>query len=215
VVRHLTTAEFLLSARLRLSARLSAADTERPQPARAVMIGIHVAQLLLSAQGTARRYTFDEPGQALGEPNVVGRVHGEATLLRTGRGILADCEFETELSAECARCLEGAVVTVTGRFQEEFVPAVDVRTGAMIEDADETFRIGEDHVLDLGEAIRQHVLMAAPLQPLCRADCRGLCTQCGANLNHATCGCTPSPEASPFGALRTLLEQEEGQAHRA
>jgi uncharacterized protein len=179
------------------------------------MIDIHVAQLLQAPQGTFRRYSLEEPAEALDEPTVVGPVRGEASLLRTGRGILADCQFATELLAECARCLEEAVVTVADRFQEEFVPSVDVRTGATIEDADDTFRIGEDHVLDLGEAIRQHVLMAAPLRPLCRADCRGLCAECGVNLNSTVCQCAPSPESSPFGALRVLLEQDEGRAHRA
>ena len=181
------------------------------------MIGVNVAQLLKLPQGTARQCAFDEEASALGEAGVAARVRGQASLVRTGRGILADCRFETALAAECARCLEATTTPVAGRFQEEFLPTVDVRTGVPLADdpESEAFPIGDDHVLNLGEAIRQHVLMAAPLQPLCRPDCRGLCPDCGQDLNQGPCGCAPATDGSPFNALRELLDNTEDRARRA
>ncbi len=172
------------------------------------MIAVNVAQLLLSPHGTTRRFTFEEAAAALDEPSVVGPVRGECSLMRTGHGILTDCRFETALAQECARCLEPATSVVAGRLQEEFLPTVDVRTGAPLPATPEAdaFPIGDDHVLDLGEAIRQHVLMAAPLQPLCRPDCQGLCVGCGRNRNEAACDCAPTGEESPFYALKQLLD---------
>jgi uncharacterized protein len=181
------------------------------------MIGVNVAQLLMLPQGTERRCSFDEEASALGEAGVVAPVRGQASLVRTGPGILANCQFETALAGECARCLEATTTPVSGRFQEEFVPTVDVRTGVPLPDEveSEAFPIGEDHVLNLGEAIRQHVLMAAPLQPLCRPDCRGLCPECGHNLNEGACGCAPVTAGSPFNALRQLLENTEDRVRGA
>ena len=184
---------------------------------RTPVTAIHVAQLLQQPQGATRQVTFEEEPRVLGEPSVVAPVRGEATLLRTGRGILANCRFETALAVECGRCLEPTVVPVSGRLQEEFIPSVDVRSGAPIENEPdaETFLIGDDHVLDLSEAIRQHVLMNAPLQPLCRPECRGLCPDCGVDLNERACDCPPVEVGSPFDALRQLMIDGGDQARRA
>jgi uncharacterized protein len=182
------------------------------------MIGINVAQLLQQPQGTVRQFAFDEDPDVLDETCIVGRVRAEGTLTRAGAGVLADCRFETALAGECARCLENAVTPVVGRFQEQFVPTVDVRTGIPLpEDRPdgEEFQIDANHVLDLGEALRQHVLTATPLQPLCRPDCRGLCAQCGCNLNERACNCAPSASGSPFAALKQLLDEPGDQARGA
>ena len=181
------------------------------------MIAVNVAQLLLSTQGATRRFAFEEEAAALDEPAVVAPVRGDCTLMRTGHGILADCRFETALAQECARCVEPATSIVSGRLQEEFLPTVDVRTGAPLPSVADTdqFPIGDDHVLNLGEAIRQHVLLAAPLRPLCRPDCQGLCPACGQNLNEARCACDPTDEDSPFNALKQLLDATEESASGA
>jgi uncharacterized protein len=175
------------------------------------MLQFNVSQSLLAPQGTRRHWTFDEDAAVLREPSIVGSVQGEVTFTRTQQGILAGCQFETTMALECGRCLEPAIVAVSGEFQEEFVQAVDVRSGAPLPqspDAD-AFTIDENHYLDLGEAIRQSVLMAAPLQPLCRPDCRGLCPRCGQNLNERACACEPTLADSPFHALRELLKPTE------
>src|SRR5581483_5948846 len=170
------------------------------------MLQFNVSQLLLAPQGTRRHWPFDEDAAALQEPSIVGRVTGVVTFTRTQRGLLADCQFATTLALECGRCLEPATVPISGQFQEEFVQAVDVRSGAPLAESPDAdaFTIDENHGLDLGEAIRQSVLMATPLQPLCRPDCRGLCMRCGQNLNEQACACEPSLADSPFYALQNL-----------
>jgi uncharacterized protein len=181
------------------------------------MIAVNVAQLLQAVQGTTRRLTIEEEAHALGEEAIVGPVRAECSLLRTGHGILADCRFETQLAMECGRCLEPATVRVAGRLQEEFLPTVEVRTGAPLPDPPDAdaFSIDENHVLDLGEAIRQHVLMEAPLRPLCRSDCQGLCPSCGSNLNEGSCDCAPAAEDSPFHALKQLIDPTDEPAQGA
>jgi uncharacterized protein len=181
------------------------------------MIAINVAQLLLGLQGTVRRYDYDEELAGLAADGGPGRVRGQFTLLRTGHGILADGTFETTLPVECSRCVEATTTTISGRFQEEFVPTVDVRTGAPLpaDPQTEAFPIDAAHVLDLSEAIRQHVVMAAPLQPLCTSDCRGLCPDCGHDLNTGACGCAPGLEHSPFAALRQLIDPADDRARGA
>lgn len=55
--------------------------------------------------------------------------------------------------------------------------------------------------IDLREAIEEQVVMALPYKPLCRPDCRGLCPQCGADLNTESCKCKKENAMSPFAVL--------------
>jgi len=59
-------------------------------------------------------------------------------------------------------------------------------------------------VIDLGEDVRQTLILAVPLKLLCRPECKGLCPQCGTNLNQATCNCSSEPGDSRWDALRAL-----------
>ncbi len=70
-----------------------------------------------------------------------------------------------------------------------------------LEEEDELYLYQGDH-LDLVPMIREQVILAAPMQPLCREDCPGLCPQCGQNLNERRCACPPAPGPSPFRVLR-------------
>ncbi|MDD5729806.1 MAG: DUF177 domain-containing protein [Candidatus Omnitrophica bacterium] len=48
------------------------------------------------------------------------------------------------------------------------------------------------HTLDLDPDIREEIVIDFPIKPLCKADCRGLCPNCGKNLNEGNCGCGSS-----------------------
>ena len=69
------------------------------------------------------------------------------------------------------------------------------------EEEDEVYLYQGDH-LDLAPMVREQIILAAPMQPLCQEDCLGLCPQCGENLNERRCGCPPAPGPRPFRVLR-------------
>jgi uncharacterized protein len=58
--------------------------------------------------------------------------------------------------------------------------------------------------IDLGEAIAEQVIMALPMHPLCQEECRGLCPQCGTNLNETDCGCERPAFNVKFAALKNI-----------
>ena len=64
--------------------------------------------------------------------------------------------------------------------------------------------------LDLGEVVREQVLLGLPLKPLCREDCQGLCPRCGKNRNAGPCGCTPEEEEGDprLEPLRKLFDKK-------
>ena len=62
-----------------------------------------------------------------------------------------------------------------------------------------------DEQIDLGELVREQFYLVLPMKPLCTDACRGLCSQCGTNLNISTCGCTftwDDPRLAPLKRFR-------------
>jgi uncharacterized protein len=150
------------------------------------MVSVNVSQLLLAGLGTVREFDFSEPlADPDGELHLRGPISGHARLTRTPEGILVHSEHAGTVSLECARCLEEALTTVEGVFDEEFLPGIDIRTGLPLHvpGQDEQPLIDEHHELDLDETLRQSILTSLPLRPLCSATCPGLCEVCGQRLD--------------------------------
>ena len=90
-------------------------------------------------------------------------------------GVLVTGTAQAGLAGECARCLEAVDEDIVADFQELFV-----YEKSDAED-DEASRL-EGDLLDLEPLLRDAVVLQLPFQPLCREDCPGLCTECGARL---------------------------------
>jgi uncharacterized protein len=87
-----------------------------------------------------------------------------------------------------------------GRGQEEIELAAEDLTTAYY----------RDDVLDLAHMLREQFYLVMPMRPLCRDECRGLCAQCGTNLNLQTCGCTSAWQDPRLAGLRTLIDRRNG-----
>ena len=179
------------------------------------VIVCNVAQLLKASTGTVRRLEIDElDPQLAADLNLVSSTKGSLRLTRTPAGILVTGGLSHQIESQCSRCLEPFVREQAIELNDEFVPVVDVVTGlpsARPDDPD-AFTLTPDHMLDLGEAIRQFAILDDPLQPLCRIDCRGLCPRCGVNLNLGPCNCQQASAEEPQGVLGTLLMERMRQA---
>ncbi|MER5972030.1 YceD family protein [Streptomyces sp. NPDC002055] len=101
-------------------------------------------------------------------------------------GVLVTGTAGAPLTGECVRCLEPLERELRTDFQEMFsYPDADDRnreteSGDDAEDEDMLFL--EDGLFDLEPVLRDAVVLALPLQPVCREDCPGLCPECGARL---------------------------------
>jgi len=62
----------------------------------------------------------------------------------------------------------------------------------------------DEPILPFEEIVREQVLIALPMKPLCREDCRGLCPQCGKELNAGSCACEHETGDPRFAALKNL-----------
>jgi uncharacterized protein len=112
-------------------------------------------------------------------------VQGTVRLAKTNRGILAHAQLTTSLAMECVRCLRPTVVPLELRIEEEYLPSLDLVTGAPVasDDEPEALRLTDHHELDLEPSVRDAISLAEPIAPLDRPDCPGLCIVCGLPLD--------------------------------
>jgi len=172
----------------------------------------NVAQLMKSPIGTSLTYDIGEEDVQLDEDlKVISPLVGYARLRRINQGLLADGWVDLTLEFECTRCLKHFEQQMRVPFEERFYPTLDVVTGVSLsppDDGEDAFPIDEHHLVDLTEAIRQHVLLDIPMVTLCKEDCAGLCSQCGKELNEGPCTCQPEVDAR-LSVLQSLLQDQE------
>ena len=115
-------------------------------------------------------------------------IEGRVRLVRTNRGILAGADLHAQLALQCSRCLVDIPFRVDARFQEEYLPSLDVATGRPLSTTDEpdVARLNDHHELDLETPVREALQLAEPIALLCRPDCPGLCVVCGARLDEGS-----------------------------
>lgn len=127
-------------------------------------------------------------------------VRGRATVSGTGE-IVVRMEVEGVRLAECRRCLEPVRRPLAGDFVVVYADddVIDDGEGSDLRPVGAT-----ETTLELGEALREELILATDRWVLCRPDCAGLCPICGANRNEQTCDCSPDETDPRWDALRAL-----------
>lgn len=145
----------------------------------------NVASLLAESPGATRDYlvsglTLDLGDDVRQSDPLEGHVH----LARTNRGLLVSGQFATTLEGQCSRCLREIEVPIEVRIDEEALPSLDLESGTPVDTSAEpdVVRLTDHHELELGPVVRDAILLAEPIAPLCRPDCPGLCPVCGERL---------------------------------
>lgn len=169
----------------------------------------NVAQLLREDVGARRNYTFAEDALPLDDETTLRQLDGKVRFTRTQTGVLGDVDAHGVVDMPCIRCLNPSQQQIELHFRDEFHSKIEVNTGVALPEPPEEdpFYIDESHLVDLGEALREYALLELPMQPLCKADCKGLCPSCGADLNAGSCGCTTDEGDDRFDVLKSLLER--------
>lgn len=128
----------------------------------------------------------------------------------TGGAILLTGTITGSLETSCSRCLEPTSVEINSEVEGYFIiEGVGQPEEGMEEDEFDTFP--SDGKIDLEPLLKAAIIADLPLMPLCKPDCKGLCPQCGANLNQGPCDCTPQVDEAddisannPFAVLKNL-----------
>lgn len=124
----------------------------------------------------------------------------EGECLCIGEGVyLISGTLTFTIEGVCARCTKPVQAHIVAPFEERFARDVD--------EQEEMYPFTGNEI-DLQDSLEQAAWMALPMRLLCKEDCKGLCPQCGADLNEGDCGCILET-SNPFSILKKLDLPEE------
>ena len=115
-----------------------------------------------------------------------------------------------EIELACSRCLEPFTLPVASDFDLRYVPRMEnVGEGEReVEEDDLSTAFYDDEQIDLSQLVMEQFQLALPMKALCRESCRGLCPNCGTNLNTGSCDCNLKWEDPRFAALKAMKRTE-------
>jgi uncharacterized protein len=155
--------------------------------------------------GEARQLT---PLKTSGHAEVVEEHHGKHEIIK-------DLRLRGSLSAgvelQCARCLEQVKQEIQRDFELLYRPlgADAGRDELSVTDAEAEIGYYQGAGILLEDVLREQVLLALPLKVTCVPDCKGLCPQCGKNLNQEQCSCSMAMEDPRWAALKEVRSRLE------
>jgi uncharacterized protein len=172
-----------------------------------------------------RKLEFDEnfaPGTIELGPDIkqTTPIHasGRAELIRETRGareVVEDIRLVGDLSAKvemhCARCLEPVDRTVSEAFDLLYRPQGVDRRGDEVSISRAETEIGyyQGEGLLLEDVLKEQMLLALPVKQVCSTECKGLCPQCGRNLNVESCDCVTTMSDPRWAALEDIRKKLE------
>ena len=146
------------------------------------------------------------------------RASGRATLIEENHGhksVIQDIrvvgDLATSVETACARCLEPVTRDVKRNYELLYRPrgADAGRQEISVTQAEAEIGYYDGEGIDLKDILREQILLWVPMKVVCREDCKGLCPQCGQNLNQGECHCPGAVGDARWDALKGLKEKLE------
>ena len=114
---------------------------------------------------------------------------------------VADVKLSVKTKVEymCSRCLDP--------FVKELDLIIDERISSNEQEDESIIALEEGDVLDIKDVVLNNIYLALPLKNLCKEDCKGLCQNCGLNLNHGQCSCVIDDIDPRLSALKDIFKE--------
>lgn len=157
---------------------------------------INVGFIVHEEIGYTHEFRFDVEKAALDDlelQNVIGAVQ----VGRTQQGLVVQGDFSGEITLQCVRCLRDFSHHVEWEFTELYA----FNTNSVSESG---LILPESAQIDLAPLLREYALLEVPISPIHDPDCKGLCVECGQDLNVKDCGHNQPTDDSPFSILKNL-----------
>lgn len=163
------------------------------------VLKLNVGFLLSDGPAHSHETAFDVPSIRVADDLYAHYIRGLLRLSRTKEGILVQGQLHIGVEGECYRCLDTVLSDVVVNIEELY--GYPVPRGS-------EFAVHDDGILDIAPLLRAEVLIVAARGLLCRPDCKGLCPECGANLNTGACACALDRVDPRLASLKHLLDRD-------
>lgn len=141
------------------------------------------------------------------EVSLVSPVKAHLELTKAHSEIIVTGNVSAEMELECSRCLRKYRGFINETVNVVYHPLAEIGTDRHELKNDEMdMGFYKDEELDLRELIREQVMLNIQMKPLCDENCKGICSQCGTDLNTGTCSCQTGKIDSRLEVLKKLLE---------
>lgn len=122
------------------------------------------------------------------EPDIA---HASLRFLKVGKSVLVEGSVHISVSMRCSRCLGDFSCPLDISFEEEYTPSEELGSEGEHELTGSELNLGfyANDEIDTEELVKEQILLAVPMKPLCSEECKGICPDCGLNLNEGTCKC--------------------------
>jgi uncharacterized protein len=133
-----------------------------------------------------------------------GPVTTDFVLNHKGSDLYIKGSLSTLMKLRCSRCAKEIVKDLSAAFDLSYLPqpewpAQDIEVEIKYEDMDVAFYDGM--TFDVNLMILEQIELSMPMKIICKEDCKGLCFQCGTDLNEGTCACSREELDARMGAL--------------
>ena len=139
------------------------------------------------------------------EPDIA---HASLRFLRFGKSVLVNGSIQISVSMRCSRCLGDFSYPLDIEFKEEYSPSEELDQEGEHELTGSELNLGfyTNDEIDTGELVKEQVLLAVPMKPLCNRECRGICPGCGINLNEGACNCSTENVDPRLAPLKRFMK---------
>jgi len=142
-------------------------------------------------------------------------VHARLQAMRSGDTVTLSGHITTAINLSCSRCLTEFQFALDVTFSTTAIPdeadgrAADSPVEMELAETEMDLITYRGATIELRDEVAQQIIMALPFNPVCKADCKGLCSTCGVNRNETTCTCRDRDSATPFAVLKQLSVPEK------
>jgi uncharacterized protein len=164
------------------------------------LLRLNVGFIIHESVGYSRDFPFEFPSITLKPDLALKDLSGTARVTRTHQGLLVQVVMTAATGYECVRCLEDF-------YQRLEIDVVELYAFTLNSRTDSGLMVPETGLLDLESLVREEMLLAIPINPICRPDCEGLCPICGENLNETQCSHEYEEVDSRLSVLKALLDE--------
>lgn len=146
-----------------------------------------------------------------GSLNLLSPVSASLRIEKFGHEIIVSGDVRTTAGLQCSRCAKSFSEDISVRIETVYHPIEELKGEDTHEIKDDELDLGfyKGEELDLSELITEQIFLNMPMKPLCNESCKGICPQCGRDLNIETCGCETKPADPRLAALKDLLKKRK------
>ena len=149
-------------------------------------------------------YGEGEPGLSGDDARLAGRTALDLQATRAGQQVRLAGSVRATVQFDCDRCLKPLSVAVDQSFDLLYIPPPGSEEEHELGEDDLSIAFYQDDQIDFDDLVREQIELALPMARLCSEECRGLCPDCGANLNEAECACKLEQVDPRWAALKEL-----------